>query len=115
MAGTVPEVKMNNHLRMLLRLIDTNSDSTFLLSQGLTYSQISELFSTATRNGYINHDGDNFLITKQGRNFLSEKAILEKYGSIGAWITPDERYQIPQTKVSDIYLPKLSDSKHLAA
>ncbi|MFZ6723417.1 hypothetical protein [Undibacterium sp. Ji49W] len=102
---------MSKHTNMLLKLIQEGADSSFLLRQGLTFSQISILFGEILRDGLIQKDQNSFQLTDKGLAILSGSS--NKYGGNGKWVFPDESYVIPQVPVDRIYLPKLKDSKFL--
>jgi hypothetical protein len=106
---------MSNHLRTLLRLIDANADSTFLLSQGFSYSQISELFVQASREEFIRHDGERFQVTEKGSDFVIGRKSTDILGAIDPWVSPDDRYLIPKIGRDEIFLPTVGESKVLAA
>jgi hypothetical protein len=106
---------MNIHLRTLLRLIKANADSTFLLSQGFSYSQISELFVQATREEFIEHDGERFQVTEKGADFLIDRKSTNILGSFDPWVSPDDRFLILKMGKDEIFLPTVSESKVLAA
>lgn len=104
---------MSKHAKMLLRLIQEGADSSFLLRQGLTYSQISSLFGETLRDGLIQKNQNGFLLTEKGLAILSQSSSSNKYGGNGKWVFPDESYVISQVPIDRIYLPKLKDSKFL--
>lgn len=106
---------MDNRLRLLLQLVSSNADISFLLKNGLSYSQIAIIFSEAMRDGLIahnenSHEGAKFIVTDQGTALLCDSKSRAELGVQGRWISPDERYKCPQIKLDDIFLPKLKNS-----
>lgn len=112
MASTISKAaKMNNKVALLLQLIDRNADSQFLLQQGLTFFQISLLFNEATNEGLLERADGKFRLTPKGKDLLAGRKSIGSGGTSAQWIFPDEKYFVAKKEVSDIYLPKLCDSK----
>lgn len=104
---------MNRQIHLLLQLIKENADTSFLLKQGLTFSQISLLFAEAIKDELIAQSDNSFTVTEKGLEHLQSQKDVRKYGAKGNWIFPDESYTIPAISPDQIYLPKLKQSKFL--
>lgn len=57
---------MNNRMKMLLQLINSNADVDFLVNQGLTYSQVSSMIADAAKNGWISFENNSIKVTSTG-------------------------------------------------
>lgn len=101
---------MNAKLRLLLQLINNHADVAYLVSQGLSFSQISALIGHALEQGFLEHDENGFRLTQLAQKMLQDEAIKAREGSQGRWISPDDQYVIPQVGVDEVYLPKKKDS-----
>lgn len=104
---------MNKKMRMLLQLIGTNADASYLTKQGLEYSQISAMFGEALKNGWIEYVDNDFRVTKLGAETISKDVDCAGEGPQGNWISADERHIISQIGINDVYLPSKSDSLFL--
>lgn len=102
---------MKNSIKTLLLLIEADADSSFLLNQGFTYAQISELFAQSIRQELIINDGDKFQLTSGGKKFILDNTFNGKYDTVSNWIAPDSRYVKPKVSTDEVFLPKLSESK----
>jgi len=98
---------------MLLKLIKEEADVSFLLQQGLTFSQISLLFGEALSSGLIARNESTFNVTENGNEFLLKNDPKNHFGASGNWVFPDESFLITQISKDEVYLPKLKDSKFL--
>ncbi|MBX3630227.1 MAG: hypothetical protein KF908_10035 [Nitrosomonas sp.] len=101
---------MHNNIRLLLQLVQQKSDISFLLQQGLTYTQISALFEKAVRQDWLKFYDDSFHLTDLGKQVLQEETSNKTMGHQSMWISADERFVIPQIDIDDIFLPKKKDS-----
>jgi hypothetical protein len=106
---------MSSALRLLLQLVDAEADSSYLLKNGLSYSQIAALFGEAMEKGLITHiddlqNGRRFIVTTTGKALLSDSEGRAKYGVQGMWISPDDAHKCPQIGLNDVFLPKRKDS-----
>lgn len=100
---------LSQKIKLLLQLIKDGADSSFLLKQGLSFSQISKLFAKALEDELLSKDGEHFYVTDAGLKFL----LNTKFAQGGKWISPDESYFTMKISIDSIYLPKLKDSKFL--
>jgi hypothetical protein len=115
-ARTICEnIMANKHVFTLLRLVSRNADSSFLLRQGLRYSQISALLGDVMREGLISHENNKLVITEAGRKYLASASNVRGRKRKGErlWIAADNSYRIKQIPEEEIYLPSVNDSKHL--
>jgi hypothetical protein len=101
---------MKKNLLILIKLIKDGSDSGFLVKNGLSFSQISHLFSIAIENKFIKRVDNNFIVTDEGMLYLekSDLGIASKN-----WILPDESFFTTKIPLDGIYLPKPRDVSFL--
>ena len=97
---------MKKNLLTLIKLIKDGADSGFLVKNGLSFSQISRLFSIAIENNLIRRVDNNFIVTDEGILYL-EKSDLGATSK--NWILPDESFFTTKIPLDGIYLPKLRD------
>jgi hypothetical protein len=101
---------MNAKLRLLLQLINNHADVAYLTSQGLSFSQISALIGHAIEHRFLERDEKGFCLTQLAQEMLRDEATKAREGAQGRWISPDDRYVIPQVGFDEVYLPKKKDS-----
>lgn len=102
--------RMNNNLRLLLQLVNAQADISYLLSQGMVFSQISALFGKAIKQGLLKYSEDGFQVTELGQMVLREAVTNKAAGHQSKWISADKRYVIPKIGIDDVFLPKKQDS-----
>ena len=107
---------MKKNTITLLRLLKSRSDIGFLTRQGLTYSQISLLFSEALANkliiSKIGTDGrQRFVVTEEGEKLCSARErIGPEAKATTQWITPDQKHWRQKIEVDEIFLPGIIDA-----
>ena len=111
---------MNKNVIILLRLIKARSDIGFLTKQGLTYSQISQLFAEALRGKLLIQKIDpegrqRFILTDEGEALSSTRErIASGINSSTRWISPDQSHWCEKIEIDDIFMPSVRDSFLLA-
>lgn len=106
---------MSGALRLLLQLVNAKADASYMLRNGLSYSQISALFGDAIQQELIVHVEDHaggmgFIVTDKGKEMLSTSEARTKFGEQARWISPDIQYICEPIGLEDVFLPKRRDS-----
>lgn len=111
---------MNKNVIILLQLIKARSDIGFLTKQGLTYSQISQLFAEALRDKLVIQRVDpegrqRFFLTEEGEALSSAReSIAISINSSTRWISPDQSHWCEKIEIDDIFMPSVRESFLLA-
>lgn len=102
--------RVNSNLRLLLHLVRAQADVSYLLNQGIVYSQVSALFGEAIKQGLLKYSEGTFQVTELGQIALRKGTTKNVMGHQSKWISTDDRYVIPQIGIDDVFLPKKRDT-----
>ena len=105
---------MNNKSQLLdlLRLIYAQADLNVLLSQGLRYSQISQLLEIAVAQEYIRPEQGKFSVTQKGLDLIHQK-LSGSNTYQGGWIKPSDDRKIKKIDLMSICLPTKETARRL--
>ncbi len=102
---------------LFLQLIDKRADTSFMLRNGFSYSQISSFFGEAIQEHLIDHVVDHdhprgmrFILTDQGKEILAKNKFDLKFGVKAKWISQDTQNTCETIGLEDVYLPNLKHS-----
>lgn len=102
------------HLKLLLKIISNDTDTSLLMKQGLTYAQISKLINNSISDGYLEETDDlELTLTQKGLDVLEDTSSHLCGSKKQNWICRDEQHKIDKRNVEDIFLPTLEESKNL--
>lgn len=88
----------------LLRTIERNDNTSALLRQGLSYSQIASLLEDVVRRKFVEPSGSKLVLTEAGRQFLVKTGPGRSEGP-DSWIRPQEAAKIDPQYRTKIYAP----------
>lgn len=96
----------DEHLVLLLQLIENKGSVDSLLKLDLQYSQIADMIAFLLEDKLITLDEEGMRITSDGSSKFAE--LNEKLGrkKIESWISPQLEYKMEKKDKFDIYLPK---------
>lgn len=102
---------------LFLQLIDKRADTSFMLRNGFSYSQISSFFGEAINEKLIEHvvDLDHprgmiFILTDQGKEKLAKNKFVLKLGVKANWISQDMQNTCETIGLEEVFLPKKKHS-----
>ena len=102
------------HLKLLLKIISNDTDTSLLMKQGLTYAQISILINNSISDGYIEETEKlELALTQKGLDVLDATNKRLSGSKKENWISRDDQHKIDKHNVEDIFLPTMEESKNL--
>lgn len=103
-----------SHLKLLLKIVSNDTDTSLLMKQGLTYAQISILINKTISDGYLEETENlELALTQKGRDVLENTSKRLNGSQKQNWISREEQHKTDKHNLADVYLPTLEESKHL--
>ena len=95
---------------MLLKLLNAGSDIGPLVSEGLTYSQITQLLGELISDRLVALVDGAPVLTEAGLDAMREDELTGARRHDGGFISPLQSARIDRRSVDAIYLPRVRNS-----
>jgi len=100
---------IHKNVHILLAIIDRNDNVNSLLSQGLSYLQISELTSSAIDEQLIIYNDNSVVLSEKGKELLSFYRQNLKKMDKDQWIERETSSMIPKIDLEFVFLPNQNE------